>query len=661
MDIVYSDTSVNGAQLGQICAAIRGLLGVAAWEAELRSLSALAGRLVASGAAERGAAERALSQAAWDGSLPMDAARGLIAAGLDGGIAEARAADAARERDFLLEEAARELAPLWERKAYEARRDALAAEYGLAGDAIDARVQAVRWMGVTPQKIEAAPHPVPRFDAAVLLPDALRPWIEDAAARMPCPIEYVAAPAIVALGAVIGARCGLKAKARDDWTVTPNLWGANVGLPSRKKSPAFEAAMAPLGRLVTKAKANYETAMKGHAAAAFVQAAHREAIETEIKAAAKGKGKAGKAADLAALERAYQEELARTLPPPKMRRYRTCDSTVEALGELERDNPAGILVVRDELTGLLASLEREGREGDRAFYLEGWNGGGSYDTDRIGRGSIFIESHCLSLFGGIQPDKLTLYLEQAATGLGNDGLMQRFQVVVFPDPVPWAYVDRYPDKAARDKAFAIFEALADFDPVAYGASPADDYNRRPFFRFSDAGQKVFVAWTTALNGRIARTEETENLLIIQHLGKYDKLFGALALIFHCVDVAAGTEPPGPVSEVAAARAAAWCESLEPHARRAYGLLMDDGLRAARELSRKVRGGALADGFTAREVRRHQWRHLTTGDAVDAALEWLEAAGWLKMAAAPAAPHGGRPTARFYINPAARGAADGRVG
>ena len=33
-----------------------------------------------------------------------------------------------------------------------------------------------------------------------------------------------------------------------------------------------------------------------------------------------------------------------------------------------RDNPNGILILRDELVGLLASWEREGREGDRAFF-----------------------------------------------------------------------------------------------------------------------------------------------------------------------------------------------------------------------------------------------------------------------------------------------------
>jgi hypothetical protein len=144
---------------------------------------------------------------------------------------------------------------------------------------------------------------------------------------------------------------------------------------------------------------------------------------------------------------------------PILRRYKTNDSTVEKLGELLRENPAGLLILRDELVGLIASWEREGREGDRAFFLEGWNGNQSFDTDRIGRGHISIPNVCMSIFGGIQPDKLVGYLEQATHTLANDGMLQRFQVLVYPDPRPWEWRDRSPNRILREKAFAVFEAL----------------------------------------------------------------------------------------------------------------------------------------------------------------------------------------------------------
>src|SRR4030095_2121231 len=217
--------------------------------------------------------------------------------------------------------------------------------------------------------------------------------------------------------------------------------------------------------------------------------------------------------------------------------------------------------------GLLASWDREGREGDRAFFLEGWNGTGGFDTDRIGRGSILIPNLCVSIFGGIQPDKLTEYLEQAAHALGNDGTLQRFQVLMYPDARPWEWRDRAPNKQARDAAFSLFEQLADFDPVAWGAIPADEVTRFPHFRFADDAQQVFIEWLHEMQReRIPREQTDGHPLIAQHLAKYEKLFAALALILHLADCAA-TGQRGPVTAAAALRAGAWCEYFERPARR----------------------------------------------------------------------------------------------
>ena len=79
------------------------------------------------------------------------------------------------------------------------------------------------------------------MNAGVLLPKALADFVLDEADRMPCSPDYIAAVLVVCLGSVIGARCGLKPKRRDDWIVVPNLWGGIVGDPSSKKSPAMGA------------------------------------------------------------------------------------------------------------------------------------------------------------------------------------------------------------------------------------------------------------------------------------------------------------------------------------------------------------------------------------------------------------------------------------
>ena len=490
--------------------------------------------------------------------------------------------------------------------------------------------------------------PVPAFDAETLLPDVLRAWIMDEAERMPCPPDFIAAAALVALGSVIGARCAIKPKGRDSWLIVPNVWGAIVGDPSAKKSPAWGAALKPLDRLIAKALEAHTAAQADYETEKVVFDARKDAIEGRIKEAAKKPSK-GDPASIAKELRTHSEQAPEA---PTLRRYKTNDSTVEKLGELLRENPAGLLVLRDELVGLIATWEREGREGERAFFLEAWNGNQSFDTDRIGRGHISIPNLCASIFGGIQPDKLTVYLEQAAHTLANDGMLQRFQVLVYPDPRRWEWRDRAPDKAARDAALVVFEKLADFDPLAWSAAPADDFAKFPHFRFSDEAQAVFIEWSGDMHR--ARIPNEDEPLIRQHLAKFDKLFPALALVFHLVDCAA-QGISGPVTKEAALRAAAWCEYLEAHARRCYGLLKDDGLRAAQALAGKLERGALEDGFTLRDVRRNQWRSLTTDEAIQAALDWLEDEDWLRSeTSGGTGPGSGRRTMRYRMNPEING-------
>jgi hypothetical protein len=495
-----------------------------------------------------------------------------------------------------------------------------------------------------PKPIQAELRPVAAFDPDALLPDALRAWVMDEADRMPCAPDFVAAAAIVTLGAIIGARCAIKPKAKDDWLVVPNLWGGLVGLPSAKKSPAIGAALKPLDRLIAQAIEAYKAELEAFEAGKTAFEARKEALEHRIKAAAKAKG--GKAENLESVIRELNEHKRSAPCTPILRRYKTNDSTCERLGELLRENPFGLLVLRDELVGLLVSWEREGREGDRAFFLESWNGVSSFDTDRIARGSISIPNLCLAILGGIQPDKLTSYLEQAANALANDGMLQRFQILVYPDHRPWEWRDRTPDNQARNRAFAIFETLAGFDAAAWGASPAGNFAKFPYFSFDPAAQEIFIEWSTDLHRVRLRAED--HPIIAQHLAKFDKLFPALALILHLVDRAATSEQ-GPVSAKAALRAAAWCDFLESHARRCYALLMDDGLRAALALANKVRQNKLPDGFTARDVRRNQWRSLTTDESVEAAIAWLEDEGWLRATQAGSTGPGRR-TNRYFVNP-----------
>ena len=61
----------------------------------------------------------------------------------------------------------------------------------------------------------------------------------------------------------------------------------------------------------------------------------------------------------------------------------------------------------------------------------------------------------MSVLGGIQPGPLAQYIRDAGkAGAGAGGLLQRFQMLVYPDePASWRDIDRYPNSEARNTAF----------------------------------------------------------------------------------------------------------------------------------------------------------------------------------------------------------------
>jgi len=489
-----------------------------------------------------------------------------------------------------------------------------------------------------PEPLPEELPPVPGFDDR-LLPDQLRPWLVDVAERTQCPPEYAAVGALVALGSVVGRNCGIRPKQHDDWTVIPNLWGAVVGPPSAMKSPALAEVLRPLKRLAAEAQEAHGRAIAGHAATLAELDARRSVIRDSMKKAMK------RGLDTTGL-RAEFEAAADPITPTE-RRYIVNDATVEKLGELLNQNPRGLLHYRDELSGWLASLDRDGHENDRAFFLEAWDGRGQYSYDRIGRGTLHIRAACVSMLGGIQPGPLAQYLRAAVRGgVGDDGLPQRFQLLVYPDVSrTWRNVDRWPDSAARDRAFDIFRRLDGLTPEALGVPSEDGI---PALHFEPHAQDFFNGWREELMMRL-RTGD-EHPAIESHLGKFPSLLPSLALVCHLAD--APSMPPGPVTLSVCRRAAAWCDLLEAHARRVYHTVSAEELKGARLILARLRSGKLTAPFAIWEVLRPGWAGLTNRETVGKALTALEDRGWVRRRVV--GDTGGGPRTEYLAHPSLGG-------
>jgi putative DNA primase/helicase len=335
-----------------------------------------------------------------------------------------------------------------------------------------------------PQSIVAELSPVEPLPVAII-PEPYRAWIADVSVRMQTPPDFLATAAIVVTATVIGTACTIKPKRRDDWQVIPNLWGGAIGRPSvLLKTPAMKEALNPLARLELEAKQLYDAEQQRYDADVEMHKAKREAMKGRMKQAVKKGG-----SDIDDLK--FEFSTLTPLNVPVWQRFKTNDATIEKCNELMRDNPRGLLLFRDELVGLLAGWEKPGHESDRAYFLEGWNGNQGHTDDRIGRGTIYAENVCISLYGGIQPAKLQSYLYQCMRGLQNGGLMQRLQLAVYPDePKSWQLIDRYPDTKAKHRAYKIIERLSKADFTDYGAN-LDEGDKFPPLRFTDDAQALF--------------------------------------------------------------------------------------------------------------------------------------------------------------------------
>ncbi len=483
-----------------------------------------------------------------------------------------------------------------------------------------------------------------------LLPPALRYWLVDIAERLQVPLEFVAVPALIALSAIIGRTAGIHPKTLDDWLVVPNLWGGIVAPPGWLKSPAIAEALRLIKELATEEREDCERRLEENGPKLESLKVKETALKELLKQAHKGRGKGKTPEQLEDDVREVRREMKELERLMCERRYIVNDVTVEKLGVLLAENPKGLLLERDELAGWLRSLEREDRKGDREFFLESWNGTNSYRYDRITRGTIHVPALCLSLIGGIQPAKFKKYTSEAlADGYAADGLLQRLQLLVWPEGTgSWALIDRLPDKKARQRASAIFKSL---DQPEYEVPP-DSEKKIPAFRFAPDAQKLFFDWLTQLEHRLRSPDAQAQPAFTSHLAKYRSLMPSLALLLHLVDlVDSGTK--GPVTLRAAQMAADWCEFLEQHARKVYADELQTDLAAAHALAAKIRKGAVYDGMTVRDAYRPGWANLKTRKSVVLGAQILEQHGWVQVVTVET---GGRSSQVLRITPALKEAA-----
>ena len=453
---------------------------------------------------------------------------------------------------------------------------------------------------------------------------------------MQAPIDFLAIPALVTLCGCIGKAPTLRPKRFDDWAERPCLWAVLIADPGSMKSVTLKAATDPLRAVEKKKMSGWQNLHDAWNARQRERALREAAHEKQVK---KMLDKDPGATLPAAPTFNHDPE---PLPP----RLIAADATIEKLADLMMGSP-GLSLVRDELSGWLLNMTRYNNGTDRQFFLECWSGG-SYPIDRIKRGSQIVDDLYLNVCGTIQPrTAAAVFGAGSADGNGNDGFLDRFGLIAYPEPVAWELVDRWPDSAKRRAVREACERLAGTNWHTLLRKESDEDT--PHARFAPEAQDRFNAWLTEHMGALPALREDP---AIGFLGKGRGTLIRLALVIHLTRWTCGEATEASTIDLPSLEAAVTL--FETYLRPMYGRVIaafgaPEGHAAAKRIADHIRAQRLQTIRPA-DVTKLEWQGLRSVEEVEPAFTALVAADWLAEPKQGTGPKGGRPSRTFVVNP-----------
>ncbi len=242
-----------------------------------------------------------------------------------------------------------------------------------------------------------APFPVD------VLPKPVCAFINMASTAIGCDPSLIALPLLTTFAAAIGTTRQIQLK--PGWVEPSILWSIIVGESGAFKTPAFKVAMKPLRQHQSRCQKRFNVELKEYERQLLI-------YESDLKTWKKEKTEAS---------------LPEAPVPPTMERCVTTDTTVEALASILADNPRGLVVSRDELSGWIGSFDRYSKSngGDMAHWLSMHNAEQLVIDRKTGIRTIMVPQASVGVTGGIQPAILerSLTTECRESGLAARLLM----------------------------------------------------------------------------------------------------------------------------------------------------------------------------------------------------------------------------------------------
>jgi hypothetical protein len=470
------------------------------------------------------------------------------------------------------------------------------------------------------------------------LPNQMSAFIKEQSELRGCSDDFLLVSLLARMGCVFSGKIQVALTRNTGWCASPNSFWAMIGDPSSGKSNALNATSAPIKVLSENARKKYKKEM-----AKYLQSV--ALVQCKINAAKKGMENEGKKSNanssiVVQFEEAFtahtQELNELEENKPKLKRYTVTKATVESLILILEDNPEGVMLEVDELSSSFVRLSKDDNADERGLYLSGFNGGIQYPYDTVKRGTVFIPNLLLSIFGGIQPAKLKRFLNEARTGYQDDGLLQRFQGVVFPD----RNTRKLQDKPAS--MFLIHNIVELF--TALDCLPLDIV-----LCFDEPAQLIFDEW----RDDTAKDAQLLGHPYEAHLVKSYEFVASLAVYLYLAENNGKLTHEKQISAKQILSAIKLGDYFFSHAKRMYGLVYKENL-PGRSLSEKLAKLVVAPQskhdhfdpvtnlyfFTRSQIRSKGWEDLTTLEERREAIKTLIQLGHISTAYGT----------KYYVNP-----------
>lgn len=488
---------------------------------------------------------------------------------------------------------------------------------------------------VRDREVEFVPFPID------CLPEPLRTFVIETAESMRCDPCFIILALIAATAAAIGNSRRIRLKNR--WTEPCVFWLVVIAESGTMKSPGLDAALSFLRKLQTKAYADYEQAMEQY---------QRDLLKFEADLASYKKPSANRAGEPPE-------------PPPKpvCLRFICEDSTVEALAAVLDEQPRGVVMIRDELSGWLNSFDayKACKGSDVAHWLS-MHRAGSMTVDRkSGKRITHIPNAGVSIAGGIQPttmatalagryrpnkDDVEAQLSQPREHFDN-GLAARL-LLAMPPRMPKSWTDKDVSPEICERMQFLFTDLVSLEM-------GTDENGKPCpidLQFTEKARKLWVKFynehaleQVQLNGDMAAA-----------WSKLEGYAARFALLIHLVRYAANDPTlkySDQIDEDCLAAAIEISRWFGDEASRIYATIgartETREQRERRLLIRTIK--SVARGITARELMRHCRRYRSSVADAQAALESLVRDNLGIWQNRTTTGKGGRPTQEFVLHEA----------